>query len=105
VPVALVAAALEEGQGGHLGLMARAAALMRALEAAGADLRLAPQGLDVSVCEGLAILQGRRLITADLKPRAAQRNLLQFYAASVQQRLDVSRADAITIVDSMTTAP
>jgi hypothetical protein len=87
VPVALVAAALTEGPGDRGELVAQAEILAKALTDFGAELRLAPQGIAATVEEGLAPLIARGIVTPDLKPVAAQRSLLQFYAASVQQRL------------------
>ncbi len=53
------------------------------LAAAGAVLKLPPQGMAQALEEGLAPLIGRGLVTADLQPVAAERALLAFYAASV----------------------
>jgi hypothetical protein len=61
--------------------------LAAALEARGAGMTLAPQGLQATLDDGLSMLIARRIVTADLRPVPAQQGLLQFYAASVQQRL------------------
>lgn len=87
VPVALVAAALGEGPVGREALVAQVGIMARALEGLGAELKLAPHGIEETVTEGLTPLIARGIITPQLQPVAAQRRLLQFYAASVQQRL------------------
>ena len=90
VPVPLVAAALQDGAGGRDGVTERTAALVAQLTALGAEIRIAPQGIAATVQEGLAALIARGILTADLRPVAAQRHILQFYAASVQQRLEIT---------------
>ena len=105
VPVPLVAAALQDGAGGRAGLIQRATALAGQLSAAGAVLKLAPQGIEASVDEGVAALTARGILAEDLTPIAAQRNLLQFYAASVQQRLGLATPRNIDAVDSPESSP
>ncbi len=46
-------------------------------------LKLPPQGMDRVLDEGLTPLLARGIVTADLQPVAAERALLEFYAASV----------------------
>ncbi len=87
VPVCLVAAALTERPVGRAALIAQADIMAKALAGLGAELKLAPQGIEATVEEGLAALIARGIVTTDLQPVAAQRRLLLFYAASVQQRL------------------
>jgi glycerol-3-phosphate O-acyltransferase len=58
-------------------------ALVGRLEAAGAVLKLPPQGMDRVLEEGLAPLIARGLVTPQLQPVAAEKALLAFYAASV----------------------
>jgi glycerol-3-phosphate O-acyltransferase len=48
-------------------------------------LKLPPQGLTAALEEGLAPLVQRGIVTAALQPVAAERALLQFYAASVPE--------------------
>ena len=87
VPVCLVAAALTEGPADRAHLLSTMTRLASALDARGADLKLAPEGMQATLDEGLAMLIARRIVSADLQQVAAQSGLLQFYAASVQQRL------------------
>ena len=83
LPVPLVAAALGEGAESREVLLARMKAMAERLAAAGAVLKLPPQGMAQALEEGLAPLIGRGLVTAELQPVAAERALLAFYAASV----------------------
>lgn len=99
VPVPLVAAALQGGAGGRAGVEARTAALIARLTQDGAELRLAPQGVTATVEEGLQALIARGLLTKDLSPLEGQGPLLAFYAASIQQRLDLSAHAAVRRVD------
>lgn len=85
LPVPLVAAALGEGAASREELLARVRALVGRLEAAGAVLKLPPQGMEQVLEEGLAPLVARGLVTSDLRPVEAERALLAFYAASVPQ--------------------
>jgi len=50
-------------------------------------LKLAPQGMEATVQEGLAALQRRRLVTRDLEILPGDVATLNFYAASIHQRL------------------
>ncbi len=83
LPVPLVAAALGEGAANRDELLARVQALVARLEAAGAVLKLPPQGMERTLEEGLAPLVARGLVTRELQPVAAEKALLAFYAASV----------------------
>jgi glycerol-3-phosphate O-acyltransferase len=83
LPVPLVAAALGEGATSRDELLARVQALVGRLEAAGAVLKLPPQGMERVLEEGLAPLIARGLVTPQLQPVAAEKALLAFYAASV----------------------
>ena len=85
VPVPLVAMALAGGARGLDDLERQATALSEALLAGGAVLRLAPQGMAVTVREGLAALARRGLITADHAPVAGSQAVLDFYAAGIAQ--------------------
>jgi glycerol-3-phosphate O-acyltransferase len=85
LPVPLVARALGEGAASREELAERVAGLVGRLQAAGAVLKLPPQGLAVALEEGLAPLVGRGLVTAGLQPVATERALLAFYAASVPE--------------------
>jgi glycerol-3-phosphate O-acyltransferase len=83
LPVPLVAAALGTGVEGRAALLARVEALVTRLQAAGAVLKLPPQGVGQALDEGLAPLIARGLVSADLRPVPGQEALLAFYAASV----------------------
>ena len=83
LPVPLVARALGEGAASRDELRMRMAALVKALTAAGAVLKLPPQGLDAALDEGLTPLIARGLVTAALQPVPSERGLLDFYAAAV----------------------
>ncbi len=90
LPVPLVAAALE-GEGT---LPDRVRGLAGRLEAAGASLRLHPDGLERTVETAVLHLQRRGMIGADLRVRAGKEGLVRFYAAPVLQRL--AEVDAAT---------
>ncbi len=83
LPVPLVARALGEGASSVAELQSRVETLIAGLQATGAVLKLPPQGLAGVMQEGLLPLQARGLVTADLLPVAAERALLDFYAASI----------------------
>lgn len=83
LPVPLVARALGEGAASREELGARVEAMVAQLRAAGAVLKLPPMGGTSVLDEGLEPLIRRGLVSADLKPVAAERALLDFYAASV----------------------
>ena len=93
VPVPLVAMALARGAADEAAVLALAAGLLGDLQAAGAVMKLAPQGLEATVREGLGSLTRRGLIGADLKPTAGSQGVLDFYAAGIAQRLAAGRAD------------
>jgi len=88
VPVPLVAAALARGPRDFAGLVAEVEAMQVALLACGAVLKLAPQGTAATVQEALDVLQGRRLVGADYNVCDGAQPMLDFYAASILQRLD-----------------
>ena len=83
LPVPLVARALGEGAASREELTARVEGLIARLTEAGAVLKLPPQGLGVTVEEGLTLLIRRGLVTEGLQPVSDERALLAFYAASV----------------------
>ncbi len=85
LPVPLVAKALGEGTASRDELLARVEALTRRLRAAGAVLKLPPQGPAVVLEEGLQPLIRRGVVDAALQPVASERALLAFYAASVPE--------------------
>jgi glycerol-3-phosphate O-acyltransferase len=64
-------------------LHARVAGMVARLTAAGAVLKLPPQGVDRAVDEGLAPLLARGIVDAALVPVPARRPLLDFYAAAI----------------------
>lgn len=88
VPVPLVCAALLKGPSDFNGLVAEVQALQHILFAGGAVLKLAPKGVEATVIEALAVLQGRRLIGADYLATKGSQPLLDFYAAAILQRLE-----------------
>ncbi len=85
LPVPLVAKALGEGMASREELAARVAALIDGLRASGAVLKLPPQGSAAVLEEGLTPLIRRGIVSETLQPVAAERDLLQFYAASVPE--------------------
>jgi glycerol-3-phosphate O-acyltransferase len=87
LPVPLVALALGEGAASREELAARVTVLIARLEAAGAVLKLPPQGIDAVLAEGLGPLIRRGIVTEALQPVATEKALLAFYAAPVDQRL------------------
>ena len=87
VPVPVVAAALLGRPASRAALAQAVQALLVQLEAAGAVLKLPPEGIDATVAEGLTPLIARGLIGADLRPTAGAERILDFYSASVMQRL------------------
>lgn len=86
LPVPLVAAALARGVADEAGLVEAAALLASELEAGGAVLKLAPQGMGATVQEALRILRYRGLIGADLQALPGAQPVLDYYAAGVKQR-------------------
>ncbi len=85
LPVPLVAKALGDGAASREELLARIEALVARLAAAGAVLKLPPQGLGAALEEGLTPLIRRGLVTEALQPVATEGKLLRFYAASVPE--------------------
>ncbi len=83
LPVPLVARALGDGAVSREELAARVEAMVAGLRAAGAVLKLPPPGGASVLDEGLGPLIRRGLVTDALQPVAAERALLDFYAASV----------------------
>ena len=90
VPVALVAAAVLEGPGTREALAAVMGRLQAALLAKGVVLKLPPQGLAVTLEEGLAPLIGRGLVTAELGVVPGAERVVAFYAAAVRQHLGLA---------------
>lgn len=88
VPVGLVALALARGADSQASLLAGAERLAQELAAQGAVLKLAPQGMEATVREGLDHLMRRRLIGPDLKPRPGAEAIINFYTAGLIQRLE-----------------
>ena len=94
LPVPLVAAALQASPQDRAALMDRVAQLVAQLEAAGAVLKLPPQGLTQLVEEGLSPLVARGLIDGALQPSENAAPVIAFYAAPVLQRLEAASAAA-----------
>jgi glycerol-3-phosphate O-acyltransferase len=87
LPVPLVAAALAAGPADHAALAAEVARLIARLSERGAVLKLAPQGVEATLAEGLAPLIARGLIAENLTVAPDAQAMLDFYAAPVRQRL------------------
>jgi len=85
LPVPLVAKALGAGLASRDELLDRVEALVARLSAVGAVLKLPPQGLTVTLEEGLTPLVKRGVVTEGLQPVADNLELLAFYAASVPE--------------------
>jgi glycerol-3-phosphate O-acyltransferase len=81
--VPLVARALGDGAVSRDELRGRVEALIARLDAAGAVLKLPPQGVSAVLDEGLEPLIRRGLVTEGLQPVPAERSVLAFYANSV----------------------
>jgi glycerol-3-phosphate O-acyltransferase len=87
LPVPLVAhAILAEAPADRAALEAAVARAEAALLAAGAVMKLPPQGRTAVIREGLEPLIRRGIVGEDLAPKAAP--LLEFYAAPLRQRLE-----------------
>ncbi len=88
LPVPLVAAALLEGSPASLDALDLAVqAILSRLSDGRAVLKLAPQGIEQTIREGLAPLIARGLVAQDLSVVPQTLALLKFYASPVQQRL------------------
>lgn len=87
LPVPLVAAALRQGPASYEALVAVVGELLAGLERVGAVLKLPPQGLDATVREGVAALTSRGLIGSDFRVAAGAQPIIDFYAASIVQRM------------------
>jgi glycerol-3-phosphate O-acyltransferase len=85
LPVPLVAACLPATD--RASLIAACQALADRLAAQGRVMKLAPQGIETTVTEALAILDSRGLIRG-LIPVESGRPVLAYYAASLQQGRD-----------------
>jgi glycerol-3-phosphate O-acyltransferase len=83
--VPLVAAALGAGAGSREELLARMEATVARLQAAGAVLKLPPQGVTAALEEGLAPLIERGIVTPGLQVVPGEARLLAFYAAAVPE--------------------
>lgn len=90
VPVPLVALALAAGADSEAELVQRAAALAQELATRGAVLKLAPQGMAETVREGLAQLQRRGLVGADLRVVPGAEPVLAYYRAGLEQHLSAT---------------
>lgn len=88
VPVPLVALALKRGANSEAALVTAAGQLAEDLAGRGAVLKLAPQGMEATVREGLDQLKRRGLIGADLQPRPGAAPIIDFYTAGLIQRLE-----------------
>ncbi|MEO8242313.1 MAG: glycerol-3-phosphate acyltransferase, partial [bacterium] len=88
IPVPLVAAALLSHPPDIAALVARSRVLAEDLEQRGAVLKLVPEGMEATVREALAALTSRGIVGDDLRVKVGAQPLLDFYAASILQRLD-----------------
>ena len=93
LPVPLVAAALTEHPSDRVALGRVVERLHQELAAAGAVLKLAPQGQDATLREGLAPLLARGILDDDLRASPEGAAILRFYAAPVWQRLGRQASD------------
>ena len=89
LPVPLVAAALAERPADRAALAKAVAALIARLTESGAVMKLPPQGLDVTLDEGLGPLIARGSVGPDLQTVPGAEAMLAFYAAPVRQRLGI----------------
>ena len=87
LPVPLVAAALAQHPANREELAGIVADLMARLTALGAVMKLAPQGIEATIAEGLAPLMARGILTDSLQPSPGGQPILDFYAGPVLQRL------------------
>jgi glycerol-3-phosphate O-acyltransferase len=92
--VPLVAAALMAKPADRAALLAEMTRLVDVLHAAGAVLKLPPQGVERAMEEGLTPLLRRCLVTKDLRAAAESAAILAFYAAPVWQALSVEAGNA-----------
>ena len=90
LPVPLLAAVLAEGGGTRADIEPRVAGMIGRLTGAGLVVKLPPQGLAMTVTEGLAPLIARGIVGDDLRTQPEKAAYLAFYAAPVQQALEVS---------------
>ncbi len=90
LPVPLVAAVLAEGGVTRADVEPRVAAMIERLVAADAVVKLPPQGLAFTVSEGLNALVARGIVGDDLRVVPDKAAYLAFYAAPVQQALEVA---------------
>lgn len=87
LPVPLVAAALGAGAQDRAALGAGVMALLDALRARGAVMKLPPEGLERVLDEGLCSLIARGFVAPDLSVAPGGQAMLKYYGASVWQRL------------------
>jgi glycerol-3-phosphate O-acyltransferase len=87
LPVPLVAAALMSNPQSREDLAARLTQLDSQLVGTGAVLKLAPEGLLVTLAEGLAPLIKRGLVTEGLQITTGSDAMIRFYAAPIWQHL------------------
>jgi glycerol-3-phosphate O-acyltransferase len=87
LPVPLIAAALTEKPQSHQELSEAVTRLCQALETAGATLKLAPQGLEATISEGLLPLVKRGLVLENLQIAPGSESIVAYYSAAVFQAL------------------
>jgi glycerol-3-phosphate O-acyltransferase len=90
LPVPLLAAVLAEGGVTRADVEPRVAAMIDRLNTAGAVVKLPPQGMGETVSEGLGPLISRGIVREDLQPVPEKAAFLAFYAAPVQQALEIA---------------
>ena len=96
LPVPLIAAALLQQPSDRAALLAIVQELVARLSADGAVMKLAPQGVEATLTEGLAPLLARGIVHDTLQPAANGQAVLDFYAGQVLQRLAFADDNAAT---------
>ena len=96
LPVPLIAAAVSQHPADRAALGLVVQDLVTKLTALGAVMKLAPQGIDATITEGLAPLIARGILLETLQPTAEGRQILNFYAGPVLQRLALPSTIAAT---------
>ncbi len=96
LPVPLIAAALLQLPPDRAALLQIVQDLVAQLAADSAVMKLAPQGIEATITEGLAPLLARGILQDTLKPAPNGQAVLEFYAGQVLQRLSIATGHAAT---------